>query len=91
MGSSYDSYDERNPLLDRRTRSPEAIRPCYYILQILGMWKPQDGKFEFTWRVYRCFVYIMWFGCLVAIMCLDFVHYGFHKEKIHVSVNQTWV
>ena len=82
--SSYNLNDERNPLLDRGTRSPEVIRPCYYILQILGMWKPKDGKFEFTWRVYRRFVYIVWLGCLAAIMCLDFVHYGFAKEKIHV-------
>ena len=88
MTSSCSFDDERSsPLLsevDRGTRSPQVIRPCYHILQILGMWKPKDGKFEFTWRVYRGFVYIVWLGCLVAIMCLDFVHYGFEKEKIHV-------
>ncbi|XP_078342096.1 uncharacterized protein LOC144627945 [Oculina patagonica] len=83
VASSYNSYNDRSPLLDRGTRSPEVIRPCYYILQILGMWKPKDGKFEFTWRVYRGFVYIVWLGCLAAIMCLDFVHYGFDKEKIN--------
>ena len=85
--NSYNSYDERNPLittLDREFGSPEVIRPCYYLLQILGMWKPNDGKFGFTWRVYRLFVYIFWLGCLAAIMCLDFVHYGFDKSKIHV-------
>ncbi|XP_078342092.1 uncharacterized protein LOC144627940 [Oculina patagonica] len=84
MASSYNSDDERSPLLDRETRSPEVIRPCYYILQILGMWKPKDENFEFTWRVYRGFVYIVWLGCLAAIMCLDFVHYGFDKEKMRV-------
>jgi len=84
--ASYDSFDERNPLLtglDRESDTPEVIRPCYYLLQILGMWKPKDGKFGFTWRVYRLFVYIFWLGCLAAIMCLDFVHYGFDKSKIH--------
>ncbi|XP_078358725.1 uncharacterized protein LOC144643383 [Oculina patagonica] len=81
---SSNSDDERSPLLDRGTRSPEVIRPCYYILQILGMWKPEDGQFKFTWRIYRGFVYIVWLECLVAIMCLDFVHYGFDKKKIHV-------
>ena len=80
------SYDERfQPSLDvhRGPRSAHAIRPCYYVLQILGMWKPSDGKFEFAWRVYRIFIFIVWFACLTAIMCLDFVHYGFDKTKIH--------
>ena len=84
--ASYNSFDERNPLrtgLDRESGSPEVIRPCYYLLQILGMWRPKDGKFGFTWGVYRLFVYIFWLGCLVAIMCLDFVHYGFDAGKIH--------
>ena len=91
MSASYNSYEERNCLdppavddLDRGPHSPDAVRPCYYILQILGMWKPRNGKFEFMWRVYRIFVYILWLGCLAAIMCLDFVHYGFGKNMIHV-------
>ena len=87
LTSSYTSYDESNPLLaarDRESGSPEVIRPCFYLLQILGMWKPQNGKFGFIWRVYRSFVYILWLGSLAAIMCLDFVHYGFDKQKIHV-------
>jgi len=86
--ASYNSFDETNPLLtglDRESGSPEVIRPCYYLLQILGMWKPKDGKFAFTWRVYRLFVYIFWLGCLAAIMCLDFIHYGFDKSNIHVT------
>lgn len=56
------SYDERfQPSLDvhRGPRSAHAIRPCYYVLQILGMWKPSDGKFEFAWRVYRIFIFIV--------------------------------
>ena len=84
--AAYNSFDERNPLLtglDRESHSTEVIRPCYYLLQILGMWKPKYGKFRFIWRVYRLFVYIFWLGCLVGIMCLDFVHYGFHTSKIH--------
>ena len=84
--SSFSSYDERNPLVTTRYResgSPEAIRPCYYLLQILGMWKPQNEKFGFIWRFYRSFVCILWLVCLAAIMCLDFVHYGFDKAKIH--------
>ena len=78
IGSSHNSYDDRNRLLlapvDRGPQSPDAVRPCYYILQILGMWKPRNGQFEFMWRVYRSLVYLIWLGCLVAIMCLDFVH-----------------
>lgn len=84
--SSYNSHEDRNNLLDevdRSPRSPNAIRPCFYILQILGMWKPKNGKFEFLWQVYRVFVYIVWSGCLAAIMCLDFVHYGFNTKRIH--------
>lgn len=88
MSSSYNSYEERDPLfpvVDLGPRSPDVTRPCYYILQILGMWKPTNGKFEFIWRVYRGFVYVLWLGCLAAIMCLDFIHYGFKKETIHVG------
>lgn len=88
LSYSYNSYEERNRLLpgpvDHGPHSPEAVRPCYYILQILGVWKPHDGKFEFIWRVYHRIVYVLWLECLVAIMCLDFVHYGFQKDKIHV-------
>ena len=86
MMSSYNSHEDRNHLLDavdRSPRSPNAIRPCFYILQILGMWKPKNGKFEFLWQVYRVFVYIVWSGCLASIMCLDFVHYGFNTKRIH--------
>ena len=78
INASYNSYEERNRLFP----PTDAVRPCYYILQILGMWKPRNGKFEFMWRVYRIFVYILWLGCLTAIMCLDFVHYGFKEEKV---------
>ena len=83
------SYDERISLfkssleIDQGTNSLQAVRPCYYILPILGMWKPNDGKFEFLWSIYRIFVFIVWLACLTAIMCLDFVHYGFEKNKIH--------
>ena len=84
--SSYNSSDEGDRLLpsavDRGSHSPDAVRPCYYMLQILGMWKPRNGKFEFIWRVYRVFVFILWLGCIAAIMCIDFVHYGFDKDKI---------
>ena len=88
ISSSYNSCEERVRLLsavDRGPLSPDAVRPCYYMLQILGMWKPRDGKFEFIWRVYRVFVYLLWLGILVAIMCLDFVHYGFEKDKIRLG------
>ena len=79
VNSSYDSYE-----VDRGPHSPDVVRPCYYILQILGMWKPRDGKFEFIWSVYRSFVYVLWLGSLAAVMCLDFVHYGLNKDSIHV-------
>ena len=89
LSSSYNSYEERTGLLsvpvDQGPHSTEVVRPCYYILQILGMWKPGNGKFEFIWRVYRVFVFILWLGCLAAVMCLDFVHHGFHKEKIRLG------
>lgn len=88
--NNYYSYDETSRLLsstfdhlDQGSHSPDAVRPCFYILQILGMWKPRNGKFEFVWRVYRVFVYVLWVGCLAAIMCLDFVHYGLKKGNVH--------
>ena len=30
-------------------------------------------------------MFIVWLACLTAIMCLDFVHYGFDKTKIYVK------
>ena len=87
---NINSYDERIGLLknsldvDQRTNSLHAVRPCYYILPILGVWKPNDGKFKFIWSIYRIFVFIVWLACLTAIMCLDFVHYGFDESKINI-------
>ena len=73
------------PVLNRSRRSPNVIRPCYYILQILGMWKPMNGKFESLWRVYRGFIFLVLLPvCLAAIMCLDFVHNGFTKKSVDV-------
>ena len=72
------------PVLNRNRRSPNVIRPCYYILQILGMWKPMNGKLESLWRVYRGFIFLVLLLCLVAIMCLDFVHNGFTKKSVDV-------
>ena len=88
--STYNSCNERivssiNFLhIDQGTNSLQAVRPCYYILPILGMWKPKNGKFKVIWTIYRIFVFIVWLACLTAIMCLDFVHYGFNKDKIHI-------
>ena len=90
MNSAYNSTnDDRNVLLrnavsDRGPRSPDVIRPCYYILPILGMWKPKQGNFEFVWLVYRGLVFLWWLVCLIAIMCLDLVHHGFLIKKINV-------
>ena len=84
QSSTNNCHDEKIPFdIDQGTSSLQAVRPCYYILPILGMWKPNDGKFEFLWSIYRIFVFIVWVACLTAIMCLDFVHYGFEKNKIH--------
>ena len=69
------------PPLD--VQSPNVVRPCYYILQILGMWKPNNGNFKFIWRLYRVFVFVFWLACLAAIICLDFVHYGFDTKNVH--------
>lgn len=85
LSTSYNSFEERIPFVDVGLRSSDVIRPCYYILQILGMWKPSNVKFEFAWRVYRGFVFFLWLGSLAAVMCLDFIHYGFKKETIHMG------
>ena len=72
------------PVLNRSRRSPNVIRPCYYILQILGVWKPRNGKFEILWCVYRVIVFLVLLLCLAAIMCLDFVHNGFTRKSVDV-------
>ena len=94
LAFSRDDDELVNPLIssaiatssDGITRRPppqNVIRPCFYILQILGMWKPANGNLELIWRLYRSFVYVLWLVCLAAIMSLDFIHYGFAKENIH--------
>ena len=78
--------DERNPLLPTHLeRSFGVIRPCHLILQLLGVWKPKTGSCEFVWRVYRALVCVIWVASLGAVMCLDFVHYGFTTESVHVG------
>ena len=99
LSSSNDSclYENTDPqmntpiVLNRDHRSPNVIRPCYYILQILGVWKPRNGKFESLWRVYRGFIFLVLLLCLAAIMCLDFVHNGFTKKSVDVRgiINNT--
>ncbi|XP_067032309.1 uncharacterized protein [Acropora muricata] len=74
-----------SPVDNRQPLSLNALRPCYYGLQILGMWKPQNGKFEFVWRFYRVFVFAIWLACLVAISLLDLVHHGFDKDQIRMG------
>ena len=85
--SPLDANFEREPLLrprlNERTPSSDIIRPCYYILQLLGMWKPRNTRYGFVWEMYSAFVRLLWLGALVGIMSLDFVHYGFKVNKIH--------
>ena len=90
VSSSSYLYENTDPqmntpiVLNRDHRSPNVIRPCYYILQILGVWKPRNGKFEILWCVYRVIVFLVLLLCLAAIMCLDFVHNGFTRKSVDV-------
>ena len=71
-------------LVDNPTDRREVIRPCYYILPVLGMWNTENTRFNINWRIYRAFIYFVWLAVLVAVMCLDFVHYGFNSKSVHV-------
>ena len=90
VSSSSCLYENTDPqmntpiVLNRDHRSPNVIRPCYYILQILGVWKPRNGKFEILWCVYRVIVFLVLLLCLAAIMCLNFVHNGFTRKSVDV-------
>ena len=90
VSSSSYLYENTDPqmntpiVLNRDHRSPNVIRPCYYILQILGVWKPRNGKFEILWCVYRVIVFLVLLLCLAAIMCLNFVHNGFTRKSVDV-------
>lgn len=85
ISSSYQESDRlhQTEFNARGPRSEEVIRPCYYMLHILGMWKPKR-RHSFVWRVYRGFVFLVWLTSLAAIMCLSFVHYGFKKDRVHI-------
>lgn len=49
------------------------------------MWKFFNVKFEFVWWVYCGFVFFLWLGFFVVVMCLDFIYYGFKKEMIYMG------
>ena len=65
-----------------------CIRPCYYLLQLLGMWKPDvhnDSQVkEILYKIYCVLIRFVWLTSLVAVMSLDFIHYGF-KQKVHFA------
>ncbi|XP_046857686.1 uncharacterized protein LOC124451104 [Xenia sp. Carnegie-2017] len=66
-----------------------SIRPCYYLLQILGMWRPKrqitNKNIEIALKVYEWITFFIWLVSLIAVMSLDFIHYGFAVRKIHFA------
>lgn len=82
-GSSTSLYSL--PLVEQTqpSRDLTVVRPCFFLLQLLGMWKPEEDRSQVIWKMYRSFVYLVWLTGLVGIMALDFVHYGFRDRLIH--------
>ena len=78
-------HEERRP-----QASNDCMRPCYYLLQLLGMWRPvlQDHSVEvkeIMYKIYDVLVLFLWLVSLVAVMALDFIHYRFKKNKVHFA------
>lgn len=78
-------YEERLP-----QPSNDCIRPCYYLLQLLGMWRPtvQDDSvkvIKVICKIYDVLIHLLWLVSLVAVMALDFIHYGFRKKQVHFA------
>ena len=70
--------------------SNDCIRPCYYLLQLLGMWRPavQDDRIRvkvIMHKIYDFLIHLLWLVSLVAVMALDFIHYGFRKKQVHFA------
>lgn len=83
LGSSNgSSYDERPSY-----SADICIRPCYYLLQLLGMWRPySDSKVKETiQKIYNVLILFVWLASLVAVLSLDFIHYGFKQKKVHFA------
>ena len=71
-------------------RSDICIRPCYYLLQLLGMWQPSVDNDaskirEIMFTIYHILTHFVWLLSLVAVVSLDFIHYGFKQKTVHFA------
>ncbi|XP_028413726.1 uncharacterized protein LOC114536579 [Dendronephthya gigantea] len=71
-----------------------CIRPCYYLLQALGMWLPRDRRHHDGARlgktvreIYYVLIHLLFAVSLAAVMLLDFIHYGFtfSPKGVHIA------
>ena len=68
--------------------SDVCIRPCYYLLQLFGMWRPSGGNSrmkETLYKVYFVLTILIWVMSLLAVLAADFIRYGFKQKRVHIS------
>ena len=87
--NSFTSINELGASASSNYSTDICIRPCYYLLQLLGMWTPyvqNDGTVkEVLYKIYYVFIRFIWLTSLVAVMSLEFVHYGFKEKEVHFA------
>ena len=87
--NSFESINELGASAGCNHSTDICIRPCYYLLQLLGMWTPyvqNDSTVkEVLYKIYYVFIRFIWLTSLVAVMSLDFVHYGFREKEVHFA------
>lgn len=74
---------------ERRSLSADiCVRPCYYLLQFFGLWRPSGNNSrvkEIMYKIHHIITLLVWVTSLVTVLSEDFIRYGFKQKRIHVS------
>ena len=70
-------HKEKSKLDYSKSIDQDILRPCYYILLLLGLWVPANASC--FWKVYHYFVVrVLWIGTVIANVMLCFKGSTFH-------------
>lgn len=90
--TSFGSDMDRELTPASSTTADICIRPCYHLLLALGMWQPRDRRHHngprarrIACKIYHVLIRLLWLVSLLAVMSLDFIHYGFRHKGVHIA------
>lgn len=83
--NTYQNAQIRNRFSSRQLELP---RPCYYLLQVLGMWKPADSRNCFH-TFNHTFSWLIWFATIVIMYAVssEFDHWGLFINNVTNTFN----